>query len=80
MIAINSPPEERGFKVGAKDYANQIPTLPNATKHRNIFTAKLRPRTLVTSGKAIRPEPSGSSINYEQNTSNEDKEGKTSHK
>lgn len=57
MTAINKN-QGTPVRVGLSEYPNPMPANP-VPKHRNTFTAKLRPRTVFNSGKSLKPQPNG---------------------
>jgi hypothetical protein len=66
MFTINKKIENNTQKILSVETFGLVPNLSNVSKHRNTFTAKLRPRTYFSTGKASRLEQKGASINHEQ--------------
>jgi hypothetical protein len=65
MLTINKKIEDNSKKILPIDPFDLVPNLSHASKHRNTFTAKLRPRTFFSAGKASRLEQKGNTIQHE---------------
>lgn len=65
MLTINKKIEDNTNKIVSVDPFELVPNLSHTSKHRNTFTAKLRPRTFFSAGKASRLEQKGATINLE---------------
>lgn len=65
MLTINKKIEDNSTKILCVDPFDLVPNLSHTSKHRNTFTAKLRPRTYFSTGKASRLEQKGTTINNE---------------
>ncbi len=66
MLTINKKIENNTSNILSVEPFGISPNLSNVPKHRNTFTAKLRPRTYFSTGKTSRLDLKGASINHEK--------------